>query len=235
MVDFYPSLYYSLRVNPDIPMLEYQGHVSVSITVAKEFKKPLKTELGEIVLDVENRQQLNYRAGSPHNSASFKAIDVWREVQSILGVPDVTGKLRTVMQPVPKLLMEHDLLSSGSPLTIVDAARGCFSGKMRQVTGLPIFNIIRHAKIELVSKELANYGESETMARFKRMRSVWKTQSIVGWTGLDPIIRPLCQELTREKWFQDSIEVRGFNVPINHIIVDGQIYTMHKLRRLLAI
>ena len=51
MVDFFPSLYYSMEVDPEVPMIEYQGHVSVSIKTAKELRKPVKTDLGEINVD----------------------------------------------------------------------------------------------------------------------------------------------------------------------------------------
>jgi len=235
MVDFFPSLHYSMELDPDVPMLEYRGHVSVAIRTTRHFRRPVSTELGEINIDPMNRRRLEYRAGSPDNSTPFNARDVWREIQQFLDVPDVTGKLRTIMRPVPRLLSEHDFLSNGAPLKIVETARGCYPRKLSEATGLPLFNVIRHAKNQLVSRELARYDDSETTARFKRMRSVWKTKTIVGYGNLGPIIRPLCRELTRDNWFQDAIEVRGFQVPINQLIVDGQIYAMHKLHRLLAI
>ena len=235
MVDFFPSLYYSIQVDPDVPMLEYQGHVSVSTKIAKEFKKLHKTDLGEINVDPLNRKQLRYRAGSPDNTTTFKAKDAWREVQSVLETPDVTGSLRTLEKPIPKILTEYDLFSTGAPLTITETARGCYPRKMRETTGLPLFNVIRHAKNELITRDIANYKETATLARFKRMRSVWKTKTIVGWSNLSSVIRPLCEELTRNKWFQDAIEIKGFNIPINQLIVDGHIYTMQKLHRLLAI
>ena len=235
MVDFFPSLHYSMQLEPDVPMLEYQGHVSVAIRTTREFRRPISTELGEISVDPMNRRRLSYKAGSPDNATTFRASEVWTEVQQFLDVPDVTGKLRTILRPVPRPLTEHDLLSTSAPLKIVETARGCYPRKLSEATGLPLFNVIRHAKNQLVIRELARYDDSETIAKFRRMRSIWKTKTIAGWSNLAPIIRPLCQQLTSDRWFQDAIEVRGFQVPINQIIVDGQIYTMHKLRRLLAI
>lgn len=235
MVDFFPSLHYSRKLAPDTPLLQYNGHASTSTKTAKEFKKPVKTELGEISINPTNRKVLNYKAGSSDNAKTFKADDVWNEIESLADVPDITGKRRVILKPVPKLLTEHDLLSTEEPLKIVETAKGCYPRKLREVTRLPLFNIIRYAKNELMLRQLADYSEPETLSRFKRMRSVWKTETIYGWSNLGSVIRPLCQELTKNQWFQDTIEVRGFNVPINHVIVDGQIYTMHKLRRLLAI
>ena len=235
MVDFFPSLYYSMQLDPDVPMLEYQGIVSVSTRTSREFRRPISTDLGEISIDPVNRRSLNYKAGSPTNATAFRASDVWNEIQQFLDVPDVTGQLRTIMRPVPRLLTEHDFLSNGAPLKIVETKRGCYPRKLSEVTGLPLFNVIRHAKNQLVIRELARYDDSETIAKFRRMRSIWKTKTIAGWSNLAPIIRPLCQQLTSDRWFQDAIEVRGFRVPINQMIVDGQIYTMHKLHRLLAI
>ena len=229
MVDFFPSILYSMELAPDTLLLQYHGRVSTSTKTAKEFKKPVKTELGEISRNPMNREVLNYKAGSPNNSTTFKADDVWKEIQSLADVPDITGKRRIVLKPVPKLLTEHDLLSSEEPLKIVDTAKGCYPKKLREVTGLPLFNIIRYAKDKLEIKQLANRN------LFKRMRSIWKTETIYGWNKLGSVIRPLCQELTKDQWFQDTIEEKGVNIPINQVIVDGQIYTMHKLRRLLAI
>jgi len=235
MVDFFPSLYYSMKIDPEVPMIEYQGHVSVGTKIAKEFKKSHKTDLGEINVDPLNRQQLRYHAGSPDNTTTFKAIDAWREVQSVLETPDVTGSLRTLEKVVPKILTEHDLFSTEAPLIIVETARGCYPRKMREATGLPLFNVIGYAKDELITRDIASYKEPVTLARFRRMRSIWKTKTIHGWSELSSVIRPLCEELTRDKWFQDVIEIRGFNIPINQLIVDGHIYTMQKLHRLLAI
>jgi len=235
MIDFFPSLHYSMELAPDIPLLRYHGHVSTSKKEAKKYTKPVKTELGELSQNPMNREVLKYKAGSPDNATVFKAKDVWNEIKGFVDVPDITGKTRIILKPVPKRLTEHDLLSTEEPLKIVDTAKGCYPRKLREVTGLPLFNIIRYAKNELVDRELADYSEPETLTRFKRMRSIWKTETIYGWSELGSIIRPLCQELTKNQWFQDTIEVKGFNVPINHVIVDGQIYTMHKLRRLLAI
>lgn len=235
MVDFFPSLYYSIQLAPTTPLLQYHGHVSTSKKTAKEYKKPVKTELGEVSINPTNRSVLNYKAGSPDNATTFEAKDVWNEVQSFAKVPDITGKRRIILKPVPKLLKEHNLLSTDAPLKIVETAKGCYSRKLREVTRLPLFNIIRYAKNELLRTSLADYSEPETLTRFKRMRSIWKTETIYGWSDLGSVIRPLCQELTKNQWFQDTIEVKGFNIPINHVLVDGQIYTMHKLRRLLAI
>jgi len=235
MVDMFPSLHYSIKLDPDVQMRQYKGHISTSAKVAKPFKsKPVKTELGSLSINPVNRTVLNYKAGSPDNATNFKPKDVWNEIQANLDVPDVMGKQRTILKPIPKALTQHDLLSIEAPLIIEETARGCFPQKLREVTRLPLFNIIRHGKNELMLRGLADV-DSLTRARFRRMRSIWKTHTIHGWSELGSIIRPLCQELTKDQWFQDSIEIKGFQVPINHVVVDGQIYTMRKLSRLLAI
>jgi hypothetical protein len=151
-------------------------------------------------------------------------------VRIIGEIPDVAIKSRGVVEKIPKEVEDLPAFQGTEYFFYHQNAYANFIHKVRRAMGIrTLENPYRFMKADLL-----HYGilRSTSDPVLKKLRSTLKTEWVMtdtlGWIDLgDPNI--LALERARLRWWNDIGQPTPFQIPLNHLGIQGQVYRL--LRR----
>jgi len=241
-LDFLPPM--GLKIAVGEANLElYYCYVSVSIeeTSVPRMPREAQTEYGTIKVNPAFRNIVDYEMGNPNPRNGIVPVpqrEILDDIVDGLGgavriigeMPDVVIKSRGAVEKIPKAVEDLPAFQGAENVFYHQNAYGNFIHRVRRALGIPtIENPYRFMKSDLLRYRILRSPHDPVL---KKLRSTLKTEYVItdtsGWSDLgDSNI--LALEEARLRWWTDIGKPTAFQIPMNHVGVQGQIYRL--LRR----
>lgn len=241
-LDFMPPM--GLQVVAGAGNLElYFCHIAVSIEDASVPRMPreAQTEFGTIRVNPAVRNNVEYEMGNPNPRDGVSPVsqrEILDDIVDGLGgavritgeIPDVAIRSRGVVEKIPKEVEDLPAFQGAEYFFYHQNGYANFIHKVRRAMGIrTLENPYRFMKADLLRYGVLRSANDPVL---KKLRSTLKTEWVLtdtlGWSDLgDPNI--LALERTRLRWWNDIGQPTPFQIPLNHLGVQGQIYRL--LRR----
>ena len=241
-LDFMPPMGLQVAAGAaDLELYHCHTHVTIQEPAMAQMSRKAETEYGTIKVNPMFRNAVDYEMGNPNPRNGIVPIpqkEILGDIMDGLGgavkvigdVPDVVIKSRGVVETIPPAVEEMPAFQGAESFFYHQNAYGNFIHKVRRALGIrSLENPYRFMKAELLRYRIIKSTHDPVL---KKLRSTLKTEYVItdtsGWSDLgDGNI--LALERARMKWWTDIGKPTSFQIPINHMGVQGQIYRL--LRR----
>lgn len=241
--DFVPLMSFQQVVDPDLPLRQFNGSVSVLLGGKRDtFPSRDKDHEIEYTVDTLNPQQTNVKF---NGNSTITQKTLWNQIQDDLGADSDFTELNTAMRITEMKAPNTPSLGVNS-FYLVQNKTGNFTGELKRRFGL---QGIRNPYYE-IRNDLKENGLWRKQYRHK-LRGVLKTTNMIGndgnklvpWQNIllvpkdhrfPPEMTSLNEELINGKWWGDSgVPVRLLG-NANSFDVEAVIYMLKKRRVLIT-
>jgi len=198
-----------------------------------------------------NRQKTDivFDSRTPHNTITQQ--DFWNDIQDELGAefPEAVILERATREPIPRSLEDHEDLSGLNWICQRQVSRGNRTPELIRRFNIPqLSNPYRLIQSDLLTRNIWNREYS------KRLRSVLKTESILGidgaagWTEIfrfptgranefafPPLSSQLNRQLIQRKWWQDTGIPRRLLGQVDSQNVEAILYLLTRRHKIIAV
>jgi hypothetical protein len=243
LVDLITPLNIQQIIDPQAELNYYKGEVSVSMRqLTGELKPKVKTKLGvSIQQDHISRKKTIIEFGTLNDTqVKVTQKELWTNILEntlVDEVPAIIGKQRGIIKPLDLELESLSILDGCEQVYRMEVAYGHFTEVIRRRTMLPISNPCRIIRNDLALNGYLKYNDPI----FKRMRSVWRTQWMVGtprkgWSDLGVQgVSDISTKLVKDKFYQDVGIPQEIKGTFDGTLVEEQVYRLLKRGEMIAI
>jgi hypothetical protein len=249
-LDFLPVLgLQAVAGDEDLELYYCSTSVSVKETSMPRIPRESKTEFEEIKVSPNLRNQIDYTMGraEPNNGATpIPQREILGDIYNHLGgamnilgenIADVVINSRGVVEKMPRELEEEKEFQGSENIFYHQNKYGNFPHKVRQAVGLMVANPYDFMPADLMEKGII---KSRNHPVLKKLRSTLKTEYLLtdatGYNTLrnDGILKFELAAL-RRKWWADVGQPTAFQVPLDHMGLEGQIYRLIRRNTIVAV